>query len=100
MRTKTKIPADILQAYERHEITLQEVSKLVGKSVSTVYNALKEAGVDTSFHRHKNQERNNKIAEAYKTGKITLAEVGKSFEGLTKQRIQQIIKKEKRKRHE
>ena len=90
---KTRIPSEYVDAYKRHEITIYDISELVGKSPSTVYHALQDENVDTTSHRKRKEERNKKLIGAYASGERTLEEVGGQF-GITKQRAQQIIDRE------
>jgi hypothetical protein len=93
--TKTEIPPELVEAYQRREVTLYEIAQRVEKAPSTVYNALK-GKVDTSAYRQRFRERNQKILQIYEEGKLSLEEIGKKCEEwfgkkITKQRVKQII---------
>ena len=91
---RTQIPSKYVAAYQRREMTVYDISELIGKSPSTVYNALFLGGVDTGTHRKRLENRNKKVVDAYQANKGTLEEIGKMFGGISKQRVKQIIDRE------
>jgi len=87
---KTKIPPEFVAAYCRKEMTIYDISEEIDKSPSTVYNALVNEGVDTTSHRRRKQDRNERVVAARKNE--TLERVGAKF-GITKERVRQIVAK-------
>lgn len=86
---RTKLPTTLIAAYIHKEMDLSEIAAEIGKSTTTVYNALVAESISTNAHRRRFEERNKRMLEMYKKVK-NLREVGEEFQ-VTKERARQII---------
>jgi IS30 family transposase len=86
------LPQRCIQAYQEEKMTVYDIARVLGRSPSAVYNALKEENIDTSRFKHRFKERNAAIVEAYRKNP-NIINVGHDF-GITKQRVHQILEKE------
>ena len=90
----------IASMWNKNNFSIEEIAEVIGKSTSTVRQRLyaaKKMGLvkSTKYTNPKARKRTEEIVSMWNSKKFTLDEIGKNFD-LTRERIRQILQKEKR----